>query len=227
MIERLERLERIGRSDGRPAPPRDVPRVAVPAPGGAPGTSAEDLASMGVAVLDAAGRVAYANQEATRLLARSGVLFRDSVGCVRCRDHAADQRLRRMLEAVRSGEASPEEPSTLTLARADRLPVVVQVAAEPVTLADAEGASGILVLLRDADREPLCAPALLQAVFGLTSAEAGVVARLAAGLDPATIAGERGVSTVTVRNQVKSALGKVGVGRQAELVSIALRVARL
>lgn len=58
----------------------------------------------------------------------------------------------------------------------------------------------------------------LQQVFGLSQAEAETVLRLADGATPAEIAGLRGVSIFTVRNQIKASLSKTACRRQSDLV---------
>lgn len=193
-----------------------------PRPAADSGGEADEV---GVLMLDRAGRVAGANREARRLLDRSGVVFVDADGVVRCREGEGG-RSRLGVEARRLVDVFPGAPGIVTLPRDRGLPILLQHVAESAG-EDAGPDGGTLVLMRDAGREPLCAPALLQAAFGLTLAEAGVVARLAAGRDIAAIAAERDVGVVTVRNQLKAAQAKMGVRRQAELVSLALRVARL
>ena len=64
----------------------------------------------------------------------------------------------------------------------------------------------------------------LQSAFGLTRAEARVVARLARGLSPREIASELGVSVETVRSHLKRSYAKVGVRGQAELVASVVRL---
>lgn len=70
------------------------------------------------------------------------------------------------------------------------------------------------------DRDP---GALLRSQFGLTQGEAVISLALSEGKSPAEIAEDRDVSIHTVRNQIKSAMGKLGVRRQAELVREVLR----
>ena len=81
----------------------------------------------------------------------------------------------------------------------------------------------MVVFLRDPERELQGNDSELTEIFGLSAAEAQVVGRLTAGLSTQDIAEERSVSQVTVRNQIKSAQAKIGVSRQAELVSVVLR----
>ena len=60
---------------------------------------------------------------------------------------------------------------------------------------------------------------LLQMVYGLTRAEADIALRLAQGHTAEVTAHARNVSVGTVRAQIKTVLGKVGVKRQIELVA--------
>lgn len=65
--------------------------------------------------------------------------------------------------------------------------------------------------------------ATLRARYGLTTAEAEVTLSLAEGRGTREIATLRGVSSVTVSNQIKSSLQKTGTHRRSELVSAVFR----
>ncbi|MEI4472841.1 helix-turn-helix transcriptional regulator [Frigidibacter sp. MR17.24] len=60
--------------------------------------------------------------------------------------------------------------------------------------------------------------------LGLTRAEAEVSLALAGGATPAEIARQRGASLHTVRNQLKIAMSKAGVGRAVDLVALVIRL---
>jgi DNA-binding CsgD family transcriptional regulator len=60
----------------------------------------------------------------------------------------------------------------------------------------------------------------LRAAFQLTSAEARLAARLAAGAPLEGIAEQIGIAKETDRNQLKSIFSKIGVHRQAELIAV-------
>lgn len=66
---------------------------------------------------------------------------------------------------------------------------------------------------------------LLRAAFGLTVAEASVLAALAAGLRPREYALQQGVAISTVRTQLSSLMDKMGCARQADLVRKACALA--
>jgi len=61
--------------------------------------------------------------------------------------------------------------------------------------------------------------ALLQGVYGFTSAETDIALLLARGQSTEAIAQQRKVTAGTVRAQIKSMLAKLGVSRQVELVA--------
>lgn len=76
-----------------------------------------------------------------------------------------------------------------------------------------------LVLVREERPDKARAVALLQTAFELTASEAAVALQVAAGRDLQSVARDRGVSYETVRNQLKSVFGKLGVHRQSELAA--------
>ena len=61
---------------------------------------------------------------------------------------------------------------------------------------------------------------MLQQLFALTAAEAGVALALAAGRSAEEIAGERAVSLPTVRTQIRQILEKTGALHLRELVRL-------
>jgi DNA-binding CsgD family transcriptional regulator len=61
---------------------------------------------------------------------------------------------------------------------------------------------------------------LLEALFDLTPAEAGVASLLVEGKSVDEIAGARGVMQNTIRMQLKLIFAKTGTRRQAELVKL-------
>ena len=80
-----------------------------------------------------------------------------------------------------------------------------------------DGAIGVFVMT------PVAAPTapaadLIQALFDLTPAEARVARGIVSGGQVSHLAERFGVSTETVRGQVKHVLSKVGAATQAELV---------
>lgn len=62
----------------------------------------------------------------------------------------------------------------------------------------------------------------LEEVFGLTSAEQGVVRALVEVLDVKSISTERGTSASTVRGQIKSILAKMNARTQSEVIRLVM-----
>ena len=83
-----------------------------------------------------------------------------------------------------------------------------------------------LILLRPLDHLPPPPPALLQAVFGLSLAEAEVAAGLAGGNGADWLAERRGVSPATIRAQVRALLEKTGTHNLRELEAVLASLAR-
>jgi DNA-binding CsgD family transcriptional regulator len=63
----------------------------------------------------------------------------------------------------------------------------------------------------------------LEALFGLTPAEARLAIRLSRGASLAAVADSHNISQHTARAQLKSVFAKTGVSRQAELVRLVLK----
>lgn len=81
-----------------------------------------------------------------------------------------------------------------------------------------------LVVARNAGQDRERRAALLRTLHGLTPAEIDIVQQLCEGSAAEDIAKTRGVSTGTIRSQIKSLMLKIGVRRQVELLA---RVSRL
>jgi DNA-binding CsgD family transcriptional regulator len=70
-------------------------------------------------------------------------------------------------------------------------------------------------------------PAVLQRLFDLTPAEAGLAVKIGQGETPAAIARSNGVTIATVRSQLAAVFAKTNTQRQAELVALLARVSLL
>lgn len=93
---------------------------------------------------------------------------------------------------------------------------VAHVRVLPATHWDMPFRPRLLVIIRDGPRAP--SAQILRIAFGLTLTEAEIALALALGQPREAIAIRRGVALGTLRQQIKSILAKVGVGREAELV---------
>jgi len=87
-----------------------------------------------------------------------------------------------------------------------------------------DGQGGLIALLAPADRPPQPPATLagdLAGLFGLTAAEAGLVARLVAGDSLSVAAAGLGIAHETARTHLRNSFAKTRTRRQAELVRLA------
>lgn len=117
----------------------------------------------------------------------------------------------------------PGGPSAQTVVVRDAAetsaPLVLDVMPLPSAQLEFSSAPRVLVVARGMRGPDAAKAAVLQGVYGLTSAEIDITLQLAQGKSTAAISRDREVAIGTVRAQIKSVLAKLGVGRQMELVA--------
>lgn len=82
----------------------------------------------------------------------------------------------------------------------------------------------VLVLIHDPTRGKRLVREILMDAFGLSVAEAEVAQAFSSGTPTYQLARDRQVSVVTVRNQMKSIMAKIGVQRQSDLARLLERI---
>jgi DNA-binding CsgD family transcriptional regulator/PAS domain-containing protein len=169
-------------------------------------------------VVDRDGRLIHSNPPADALL-RAGSPFVLRKGLVETADRAmaaAFRKARRTCDGI--GEAQ-------TL-RVDRDGESVTVTVLPLVagrrLRAAEGTSCFAIFVQDADAAAPLGAEVIGRAFNLTAAELRVLLGLVEGATPQDIASQYGISSATVKTQLKSLFAKTGAKRQAELVKLAL-----
>lgn len=168
-------------------------------------------------VVDARGKVRYANRAAQRFMA-AGNAFRLRMGHLAWSDPASD---RKLAGAVRAACQNPARATALRLPQSggDLHARVVPVKDSLSTGFGWDEPLALVVLADPEARHP--SADLLRQLFGLTAAEARLVSALARGDSLEQIAAGTGVSKNTLRTQLASAFGKTGTASQAQLVSLA------
>ena len=101
----------------------------------------------------------------------------------------------------------------------DGSPLVLDVIGLSAREWELQPSARVLIAVRGADQGSERRAALLQALYGMTTAEVDIALQLCAGTTPETIAAKRNVSIGTVRAQIKALLAKAGMSRQIELVA--------
>ena len=184
-----------------------------------------DTLESAIFMLDADGRLTFTNRAANNMLQETDVFVVDRTGVLRTSHRGSQRRFRNAIEQAHDADGSNESDgviAVLTFERDFGLPLSAQLS---YCANDNGGArtTRIIMFVRDPERTFADRTDRIVATFGVTHAEAQIVGRLVAGASLDEIAEERESSLLTVRNQLKSAKAKIGVCRQAELVSLVLR----
>jgi DNA-binding CsgD family transcriptional regulator len=179
--------------------------------------------TVAVIVVDAKGRVVYANHVADRLMVSDdGLTVRQ--GLLATRDPKQAACLLRAIAAaslVATGEVTPPG-DVLLVRRVRKQPLSVLVAPFPRDgrttggLADASA----IVFANDPELRRPPATAALAALYTLTRAEARLLEALLQGERIAEYAGRAGISTNTANTQLKQIFTKTGTNRQSALMRL-------
>jgi DNA-binding CsgD family transcriptional regulator/PAS domain-containing protein len=175
-----------------------------------------------VLVVDARGRVRFANAAARDLL-RAGAglcVARQRLETQRPEETAQLQRLVRDA-ALAPSEAYLQAGGTMSVTRRSGLPLELHVAPlAPSREGDWPVGDLALLIARDPDAVPPSAVQFLNRRFGLTLAEARLALILLNGSGATDAAEQLGVSNATVRSHLQHIFEKTGTRRQAELVRL-------
>lgn len=179
-------------------------------------TGALEYVGLPIFVCNATGQVKGKTSEAEALLATGRFRLADGrLGLPQPRDDAA------LVHALARIQRQPVALETLILCGdSKQMPMVADLCRLPAQPLRMNSGAQILVIIRSGRRWHDAAPTILRAGFGLSSAEAAVALALARGETRDEIAAARGTSAQTVKAQLKSIFAKLGVSREAELVTM-------
>jgi DNA-binding CsgD family transcriptional regulator len=179
-------------------------------------TAVETLSAMGLAAcaLADAGTVLIGNDEFS---AEPNLWTTRGGGRIALFDRRADRLLYQALGMIGSERGTRSIPLCDEQTGAPAVIHIVPVRRSALDLFSR--CAAILVLTKLVDK-PAKATPLLKALFDLTSTEADLAARIAAGQTAAEVAAREDKSVSTVRNQLKSVLEKTGCRRQADLARL-------
>lgn len=169
--------------------------------------------NFGVLVVDDEARVVSGNRRALGYIADGDGLLAGGDGLTAEIGFEGEALRLAIVGAVRLGR-----PAAVMLRRSRvARPLILLI--EPLP-SEGEDDRHALITVREAGRASPRLAERSRMLFNFSPAEAEIVSRVAQGLDAAEIAAERKVSINTLRVQVASAMVKVGVHRQAELIGI-------
>lgn len=169
-----------------------------------------NLLSVGFVLTNASAQIVSVNTAGANYLGASDGLYDDKG--VLCAETAADTMAMRQCirDAVENGSSG-----TLLVRRSRE----IRPHAVGIRPCRSNGESLALVVIQDNGQKSPAYVERVRSMFRLAPAEADIVVQLALGADLPEIAASRGVKINTIRTQMASAMVKVGVRRQAELVA--------
>jgi len=175
--------------------------------------------SVGMIAVDAAATLLFANATAERLL-RAGLGLTCRQGCLGASDPTKDSELRRLIQeaGLAALGSLSEAGGMLALPRIVGRPLsllVCPLRPHALTLGPNPAA---LIIFGDPDASPFTSTQALMNLYGLTRAEARLMAALVDGQRLEHYADRHGISINTARTQSKQIFAKTGHGRQADLI---------
>jgi DNA-binding CsgD family transcriptional regulator len=176
--------------------------------------------SVGMIAVDAQATLLFANPMAERLL-RAGLGLACRQGRLGATDPTKDGELRRLVQ--QAGLASLGRPSeaggVLALPRSEGRPLSLLVCPlRPHALTLGASVPAALLIFGDPDANPSTSMQALIELYGLTPAEARLMAALVDGERLEDYADRQQISINTARTQSKQIFAKTGHGRQADLI---------
>ncbi|MGR4863819.1 helix-turn-helix transcriptional regulator [Caulobacter sp. LARHSG274] len=172
-----------------------------------------NLVNFGVIVADGEGRPCATNDLAWNYVSAGDGLAQKNGLLITESDFETEALRSRIAAAVRLGQSA-----AMLVHRSKNIKPLVLLL-EPF-VADDTGQRCALITVREVGRPSNRVAERARMMFNFSPAEAEIVSRVAQGREPVDIAAERNVSINTLRVQMASAMVKVGVHRQAELVSV-------
>lgn len=176
---------------------------------------------MAAYICDRHGRVRVMTPAAEALVCGHGLLNL-RLGCLGAQafDHA--RCLADAIRAAADGVVQPGRPLvSMLVLRSSHVaePLVLDIIRLPNVAHELCFDPRVLIIVRQPrEARPERTVAMMRQAYGFTQAEAEVALQIVAGRTPENIACGRGVSVGTIRMQLKAAMGKLDVRRQAELV---------
>jgi DNA-binding CsgD family transcriptional regulator/PAS domain-containing protein len=187
--------------------------------------TALDALTTALVLVDATGKILFANRNSRTLLAqRDGLLSeggrltaQNSTDCIALRAVVAGA------TSFATGKTAPHTRATLISRARKRSLQLVAVPCRPETLTLPKKAAA-LVFITDPEQKTPATAETLRALFHLTRAEVKLAAVLLEGKSLSEAANLNQVGRETVRSQLKSIFQKTGTRRQSELIGLLVKL---
>lgn len=195
-------------------------------PAAAAGLSALDHIAVGVIVVDAEARVLHTNQSGAALLSAGDGLMLSQHEVCRAGSVAETDALHELIHRSVAARGAPESDTRSRSLALNRTSMDRPLSVVALALDDGRpGADTVALFVTDPERYPLPSRAAISDLFGLTTAEAGLVAALAQGLRLEDAADAQGITIGTARSYLKQVFSKTNTNRQPELIRLVLTTA--
>jgi DNA-binding CsgD family transcriptional regulator len=184
-----------------------------------------DALTIGVLLVDAHARIAFANRAAEELL-RSCPEIAPRRGVLTARDPRVARALARLVAgaAFTTATRGLGTGGALAVPRRNGAPLQMLITPLGRNVRAAWSIDGMAaILLTDPDRAPVVSREILPRLYGLTAAQSELAALLAEGRSLSEIADALAFTINTVRDRTKQVFARTGVRRQSELVALLLR----
>jgi len=179
-----------------------------------------DRLSIGVLLVDPDGQIAFSNDQARALSARTGAFSLDDR--LRMASTNLTAQLRKIISSVAHAAARNDD-----IMRGMTVPCMTGAATELslicVPVEPGTRQSGVAVFVSDPSHPVTCPSDALTCLFGLTPTEAQVTQALVGGRQRAEVARDLGISQTTVAFHLRNIFEKTGTNRQAELLGRVMR----
>jgi len=181
--------------------------------------SALELISPAIWVVEANGRLIYANKSAARLLGERDGFWVDGVDRCRC---ACPKTTREFLALLKKHALEPSpQPAFLSLPRPS-MKRDLSLVLVPLSATDEQGQHLIAVLLTDPEGAMIHGVEGLKNLFGLSASEAVIAQVIAQGAGLEKAASASGLTLSSARTYLKRIYAKTGANGQADLVKLIL-----
>jgi DNA-binding CsgD family transcriptional regulator len=185
-----------------------------------------DMFPTGIVFLDARGQIVFMNRKASEIVSQRDGLLVTRNGLRAERQEESALIAKAVQQATSTSKADKlAVTGTLFVSRHARQPLQVLVC--PIrdsanTALGAAPSARVIAFITDPSETRRPTQDVLRTLFGLTPAECRVALLLSDGHATAKIADMVGVTSHTVRSQIKSIFSKTGVSRQSELIRLLL-----
>jgi len=190
--------------------------------------AAIDAIPTAVILLDCAGCVLHANPKASRILEiGDGLVIKEKR--IQAQNMRESQALRGLISAALAPNFHPGETEigTTSIRRRKGLPFEVLVTPlKSDSIVPGKHAAAMMFVV-DPDQRVRPPEELLRKLFGLTSAEARVAVQLSDGAPFQQVSDKLGISRNTLKSQVGSVYGKIGINRQSDLIRLLMQLPAL